>query len=51
MTDIAARRARPTGLQARTGGPSDGEGHLLEHLLGWSLVVVLALLTTGLGLL
>ncbi|MCQ8189271.1 SCO1431 family membrane protein [Streptomyces rugosispiralis] len=48
MTDIAARR---TGLHARTGGPSsDGEDHLLEHLLGWSLVVVLALLTTRLGL-
>ncbi|AGP57191.1 SCO1431 family membrane protein [Streptomyces rapamycinicus] len=47
MTDIAARR---TGLHARTGGPSDGEDHLLEHLLGWSLVVVLALLITRLGL-
>ncbi|MBA6440004.1 SCO1431 family membrane protein [Streptomyces sp. DSM 41524] len=47
MTDIAARR---TGLHTRTGGPSDGEDHLLEHLLGWSLVVVLALLTAQLGL-
>ncbi|MEU8873079.1 SCO1431 family membrane protein [Streptomyces javensis] len=47
MTDIAARR---TGLHTRTGGPSGGEDHLLEQLLGWSLVVVLALLTTQLGL-
>ncbi len=47
MTGIAARR---TGLRSRTGGPSDGGDHLLEHLLGWSLVVVLALLTTQLGL-
>ncbi|WP_107420748.1 SCO1431 family membrane protein [Streptomyces antimycoticus] len=47
MTDIAARRI---GLHSRTGGPSDGEDHLLEHLLGWSLVAVLALLTTQLGL-
>ncbi|MFJ2341426.1 SCO1431 family membrane protein [Streptomyces antimycoticus] len=47
MTDIAARRI---GLHSHTGGPSDGEDHLLEHLLGWSLVVVLALLTTQLGL-
>ncbi|WP_262699079.1 MULTISPECIES: SCO1431 family membrane protein [Streptomyces] len=47
MTDIAARR---TGLHARTGGPSDGDDNLLEHLLGWSLAVVLALLITRLGL-
>lgn len=48
MTDIAARR---TGLHSRTGGPSDDQDHLLEQLLGWWLVVVLALLTTQLGLL
>ncbi|MBI0300031.1 SCO1431 family membrane protein [Streptomyces sp. PRKS01-29] len=47
MTDIAARR---TGPHTRTGGPSDDQDHLVEHLLGWSLVVVLALLTAQLGL-
>ncbi|MFJ3280278.1 SCO1431 family membrane protein [Streptomyces halstedii] len=35
---------------ARTGGPDDGP-KVLEHLLGWTLVVVLALFVTQAGLL
>ncbi|MCW8219640.1 SCO1431 family membrane protein, partial [Streptomyces griseolus] len=34
---------------ARTGGPDDGP-KVLEHLLGWTLVVVLALFVTQAGL-
>ncbi|WP_371651123.1 MULTISPECIES: SCO1431 family membrane protein [unclassified Streptomyces] len=37
-------------LRARTGGPDDGP-KLLEHFLGWTLVVVLAMLVTQTGLL
>ncbi|WP_327270135.1 SCO1431 family membrane protein [Streptomyces sp. NBC_01218] len=37
--------------RARTGGPHDDEGpKILEHVLGWTLVVVLALFVTGTGL-
>jgi hypothetical protein len=43
MTDIAAPRAR-------TGGPKDHGGKVLEHVLGWALVVLLAMLVTNLGL-
>lgn len=35
--------------RARTGGPEDGP-KLLEHILGWTLVVVLAVFVTGAGL-
>ncbi|MBH5336534.1 SCO1431 family membrane protein [Streptomyces pactum] len=44
MTDITAPR-----MLARTGGPSDGPT-LVEHLAGWTLVVVVAMLVTRLGL-
>jgi hypothetical protein len=44
VTEMAAPRAR-------TGGPSGDDGmKLLEHALGWALVVVVAMLVTGLGL-
>ncbi|SEE13381.1 SCO1431 family membrane protein [Streptomyces sp. NBC_00727] len=43
-TLTAARR------RARTGGPDDGP-KLLEHVMGWTLVVVVAMLVTQLGLL
>ncbi|MFF7338235.1 SCO1431 family membrane protein [Streptomyces sp. NPDC008163] len=43
-TLTAARR------RARTGGPDDGP-KLLEHIAGWTLVVVVAMLVTQLGLL
>ncbi|MGX1855111.1 SCO1431 family membrane protein [Streptomyces sp. NPDC055299] len=38
-----------TAPRARTGGPQDGNA-LLEHLLGWTLVLVLAMLLTQTGL-
>ncbi|MFF3290251.1 SCO1431 family membrane protein [Streptomyces sp. NPDC003023] len=49
MTSTAATvdRTLPT---TRTGGPDDGSD-LLEHVLGWTLVVVLAMLITQVGLL
>ncbi|MEU1122312.1 SCO1431 family membrane protein [Streptomyces sp. NPDC005899] len=40
-----ARNAR----RARTGGPDNGP-KLLEHILGWTLVVVLAMFVTQAGL-
>ncbi|MFF7699081.1 SCO1431 family membrane protein [Streptomyces lydicus] len=45
-TTATAARAR-TGT--RTGGPKD-DSTLLEHLAGWTLVVVLAMLLTQTGL-
>ncbi|MGW2279057.1 SCO1431 family membrane protein [Streptomyces sp. NPDC001770] len=41
-----SRRAR----RARTGGPEERGPKVLEHVLGWTLVVVLALLVTRAGL-
>ncbi|QKV94472.1 SCO1431 family membrane protein [Streptomyces sp. NA02950] len=46
MTDIAARRI---GLRPRTGGPTDDD-QLKEHIVGWTLVIVIAMLTAQLGL-
>ncbi|MFJ8077683.1 SCO1431 family membrane protein [Streptomyces sp. NPDC096176] len=48
MTSTAATadRVRPT---TRTGGPDD-ESDILEHIVGWTLVVVLAMLITQVGL-
>ncbi|GHE85280.1 hypothetical protein GCM10018785_61470 [Streptomyces longispororuber] len=40
----------PAGLRARTGGPQDDGPKVLEHLLGWTLVVLLAMLVTQAGL-
>ncbi|MFJ7987984.1 SCO1431 family membrane protein [Streptomyces sp. NPDC096351] len=38
-------------LRARTGGPHDDRGpKILEHVLGWTLVVLLAVLVTRAGL-
>ncbi|MFD8015532.1 SCO1431 family membrane protein [Streptomyces sp. NPDC058955] len=37
--------------RTRTGGPQDDRGpELLEHVLGWTLVVLLAVLVTRAGL-
>ncbi|EPH42426.1 SCO1431 family membrane protein [Streptomyces aurantiacus] len=47
MTATSATAARP---KARTGGPEDGP-NVLEHLAGWTLVVVLAMLVSQIGLL
>ena len=46
MTAHAATAAR-----ARTGGPGDDDPKTLEHVLGWILVVVVAMLVTQVGLL
>ncbi|MGK5630798.1 SCO1431 family membrane protein [Streptomyces sp. URMC 123] len=39
-----------TAAAARTGGPQDDSPQLLEHILGWTLVVVLAMFVTQTGL-
>lgn len=48
-TAHAARTATVT--RARTGGPEEDGPKILEHVLGWTLVVVVALFVTQLGLL
>lgn len=35
--------------RARTGGPKDDGPKILEHVMGWTFVVVLAMLVTQLG--
>ncbi|HEY8983536.1 MAG TPA: SCO1431 family membrane protein [Streptomyces sp.] len=40
-----------TVTRVRTGGPEEDGPKVLEHVLGWVLVVVLAMLVTRLGLL
>ncbi|MFD7244864.1 SCO1431 family membrane protein [Streptomyces massasporeus] len=37
--------------RVRTGGPQDDGPKIVEHLMGWALVVVVAMLVTQLGLL
>ncbi|MFJ2935889.1 SCO1431 family membrane protein [Streptomyces sp. NPDC087219] len=50
MTSASASATRLL-LRARTGGPKDDGGpKLLEHVLGWTLVVLLAVLVTRAGL-
>ncbi|MFF4754222.1 SCO1431 family membrane protein [Streptomyces sp. NPDC002514] len=46
MTAHSAPAAR-----TRTGGPRDDGPKIVEHVVGWVLVVVLAMLVTQLGLL
>ena len=48
MTSTSATAGR-TRTRTRTGGPDDGP-RILEHVLGWVLVVVLAMLVTQAGL-
>ncbi|PWI19822.1 SCO1431 family membrane protein [Streptomyces sp. Act143] len=48
MTAQAATAAR---ARSRTGGPKDDGPKIVEHLAGWTLVVVIAMLVTQLGLL
>ncbi|QGV81679.1 SCO1431 family membrane protein [Streptomyces ficellus] len=48
MTTNAAALSAP---RTRTGGPKDDGPQLLEHALGWVLVVVIAMLVTKVGLL
>ncbi|MGW4029860.1 SCO1431 family membrane protein [Streptomyces sp. NPDC004838] len=45
----ASASTSAAGTRTRTGGPEEGGG-VLEHILGWTLVVVLAMLVTQLGL-
>ncbi|MFJ8466183.1 SCO1431 family membrane protein [Streptomyces swartbergensis] len=40
-----------TAPRVRTGGPQDDGPKIVEHVAGWTLVVVLAMLVTQLGLL
>ncbi|MBQ0888502.1 hypothetical protein RKD37_007222 [Streptomyces ambofaciens] len=37
--------------RVRTGGPKDDGPKILEHVMGWTLVVVVAMLVVQLGLL
>ncbi|NUO46013.1 MAG: SCO1431 family membrane protein [Streptomyces sp.] len=40
-----------TATRTRTGGPRDDGPKVLEHIAGWALVLVIAMLVTQLGLL
>lgn len=40
-----------TTARLRTGGPRDGGPRVVEHAMGWVLVMVVAMLVTQLGLL
>ncbi|MFD8198193.1 SCO1431 family membrane protein [Streptomyces sp. NPDC059701] len=40
-----------TAARARTGGPKGDGPKLFEHIMGWTLVVVVAMLVVRLGLL
>ncbi|MBB4790656.1 SCO1431 family membrane protein [Streptomyces nodosus] len=48
MTATSAVFAR---VRACTGGPKDDGPKVLEHIAGWALVMVLAMLVTQVGLL
>ncbi|MFF7332368.1 SCO1431 family membrane protein [Streptomyces sp. NPDC090306] len=50
-TAHAAPASAATVTRARTGGPEEDGPKILEHVLGWTLVVVVALFVTQLGLL
>ncbi|WP_392668902.1 SCO1431 family membrane protein [Streptomyces sp. LN785] len=49
MTATAAATTTTARRRARTGGPED-RSKLLENLLGWTLVVVVAMFVTQAGL-
>ncbi|MGW2522859.1 SCO1431 family membrane protein [Streptomyces sp. NPDC001617] len=40
-----------TAARTRTGGPKEDGPKIFEHVMGWTLVVVVAMLVTQLGLL
>ncbi|QIJ61556.1 SCO1431 family membrane protein [Streptomyces sp. JB150] len=40
-----------TATRVRTGGPQDDGPKIVEHVMGWVLVAVVAMLITQLGLL
>ncbi|CAL9387670.1 SCO1431 family membrane protein [Streptomyces sp. NPDC057838] len=43
--------ASATTTRVRTGGPREDGPKIVEHVMGWALVVVVAMLVTQLGLL
>ncbi|NEB74134.1 SCO1431 family membrane protein [Streptomyces sp. SID14478] len=49
MTASSATASAPTGSRTRTGGPDEGGPKILEHVLGWTFVVVLAMFVTQIG--
>ena len=46
----ATASAATAAARTRTGGPEDNGPKILEHVLGWTFVVVLAMLVAQLGL-
>ncbi|MBK3576794.1 SCO1431 family membrane protein [Streptomyces sp. MBT65] len=48
MTAHSATSAR---ARTRTGGPRSDGPKIAEHIMGWALVVVIAMLVTQIGLL
>ncbi|MEJ1199740.1 MULTISPECIES: SCO1431 family membrane protein [unclassified Streptomyces] len=48
---MTAHTATATAARVRTGGPKDDGPKILEHVMGWTLVVVFAMLVVQLGLL
>ncbi|MCP3759878.1 SCO1431 family membrane protein [Streptomyces sp. NPDC056773] len=49
MTAHSAAPASRVRSLVRTGGPEDGSPAWLEHVLGWTLVVVVAMFVTQVG--
>ncbi|MFB7713051.1 SCO1431 family membrane protein [Streptomyces sp. NPDC056105] len=47
---MTATTATNRAARARTGGPKDNGPKILEHVLGWTLVVLLAMFVTQAGL-
>ncbi|MEV5355910.1 SCO1431 family membrane protein [Streptomyces sp. NPDC052693] len=48
---MTAHSATATTAGVRTGGPREDGPKIVEHVMGWALVVVVAMLVTQLGLL
>ncbi|MFE9932927.1 SCO1431 family membrane protein [Streptomyces sp. NPDC005533] len=49
MTADSATPTAPALNLVRTGGPEDDSSSWLEHVLGWTLVVVVAMFVTQVG--
>lgn len=50
MTAATATATAQPRATTRTGGPEEDGSKVFEHVLGWTLVVVLAMLVTQIGL-
>ncbi|MDV9171183.1 SCO1431 family membrane protein [Streptomyces sp. W16] len=48
---MTAHSAGAASARTRTGGPKDDGPKIAEHIMGWTLVVVIAMLVTQIGLL